>query len=359
MRTLLTTVILLSVLAVIVYVILKGGVASSPTWDKGFKEEERKRIASETEEQQRSADENVAKAVRERSVEKEWKEAVRLGGEFMRTGRGYDAAAAKFRAIQASGTQFASIAETEITRMNAVRDKGVSQALSDIESRVLSLAGEGRYADAVKLCTGYSGKYQEETADRRRELADRYSAEEKKAKLAEEKKRVYCEFKNRILEGIAELVSSEKYKDALELIGKPKMEISAEDAEGFKSLAESLKSLDGMDSLVAEKLKGMIGEKIGFVSKGRLDSGEISRVSGHDIYVRQNLDGKVFETKTNSRALQVPDRLKCTGALPAQARAIYAALLYARDGNFNEAEKNLESAGLIGGYLKPRLPKKG
>ena len=327
-------------------------------------EDERQRIAAAVQrirsDEKNMAEAQAAKSVRE-NMEKEWRDAVSLEDEFLRTGDGYDAVTLKFKTILSlyGGTQLAALAETEIERIKETREKCISQVMSDIEKKSVALSGEGRYAEAVKLCEEYSGKYQDETSDIRRKLADKYSGEEREAKIAEEKKKAYAEFRGRMLGAVAELVLSGKYKDALELMGKPGMEISPIDAEDFKSLSASLKALAGLDSAIAENLKGRIGDKIVFALKGGLDSGEISRVSGNDIYVRQNIDGKVFETKTNFHALQVQDRLKCAEGLPPQALAIYAAILYAKATNYSDAEKSLESAGLISGYLKPLILKNG
>ena len=333
------------------------------TWYKKCEREDRIKVGRQRIEIEEANNATLAKAAEaKKKMEKEWGEAVEVANVFIRTGKGYDAALEKFEGISSSyeNTQLANFAQKQIAELKEARNKGVSRVLLDLEKRAGALAVQNRHAEAAELFTGYSGIYQEETAERRLELSEKYAKavkEEKENEASAGMKKAYVESRNVILGRIAVFVSGAKFKDALELVGKPAMEIPSEDAEAFKSLAASLESLIGVDNLIVKNIEGKTGARVGFISKGRMDSGEINKVSGVDIYVKQNLDGRAFVTKTSLQALCVLDKLKFAEGLSIQAKAIYAALLYAETGNSDEIGKNLELSGIIGEYLRPLLIK--
>lgn len=285
----------------------------------------------------------------------EWEEAFRLQKIFIESGHGFDEAVIKFTGIVSMGDpHFAAVAEMEISRMNKIREIGISKVLSEIEDESETMAGQSRFADAAALCKTYSGIYRQETEAKRLVMADKY---DRLLKISDVKKK-YDESKDRKLSDIANLLALMKYKDALELARNPGIELSSPDAEEFQSIAKSMEQLASIEDIIADNLKKIIGNKVVFASRGGMASGTVSSVSGSSIYVNQNFEGKIIQTKTTYGDLAVPSRLECVKkSLQPVAYAIHAAILYAGEGKRSHVKKCLGSAGLLARYLEPIILK--
>ena len=173
-------------------------------------------------------------------------------------------AIAKFQDVarQTRGTRYAPMANDEVARLNAERNKGVDNVMSGLRQAADDLLQERRFTEAAEMYRRYQGVFAEESRKRRDQAVQRLEALQREWDSGEEQRRIEAErsFEN-ALASVVETLLVEGCASALNALEEvPTESVSADHARVLKTVREAVADAASVDDRIVNSFKPHIGQ---------------------------------------------------------------------------------------------------
>lgn len=275
-----------------------------------------------------------------------WKVVSGFAEETMKNNGNYDNAIEKLENFKQKHNQadYGKLADEQIGKLKKAKHSAIDQVMKKLLESAQRLVEKKDFQKAAALLATYSASFAAETAGERMKQAK--ELETKAAEWAVEKNRIE-EKKRELINEISSLIIKGQYKTAAANYGTAELK-----NEEVQKIIEELAS---MNKTIMESFRKMDGQELKIET---LDEGEKTVkviVKGDFINLEEKMEKALIQKRLDISLLTNSEKMKHLSALPAEAKAIFYAVENVKAKKYRDAEKCLDSAGVLKSPLVKQL----